>query len=58
MTDRITRDITARITTMAIPMPFQFRGGPSVLPRSWREKEKQAKNPALNASVAEEGEEH
>ncbi|TNN57215.1 Rac GTPase-activating protein 1 [Liparis tanakae] len=33
MTERMTRDITARITTMAIPMPFQFRGGPSELPR-------------------------
>lgn len=32
----MTRDITARITTIAIPMPFQFRGGPSELPRSWR----------------------
>lgn len=38
MTERMTRDITARITTMAIPMPFQFRGGPSELPRSWFEK--------------------
>lgn len=35
MTERITRDMTARITTMAIPMPFQLRGGPSELPRSW-----------------------
>lgn len=39
MTERMTRDITARITTMAMPMPFQFRGGPSVLPRSWYRRE-------------------
>lgn len=38
MTERMTKDITARITTIAIPMPFQFRGGPSELPRSWYEK--------------------
>lgn len=33
-TERMTRDMTARMTTMAIPMPFQLRGGPSELPRS------------------------
>lgn len=32
--ERVTRDMTPRMTTMAIPIPFQFRGGPPVLPRS------------------------
>lgn len=53
MTERITSDITARITTTAIPMPFQFRGGPSELPRSWYEKNKH-KHTDVSASTAEE----
>lgn len=31
---------------MAIPMPFQFRGGPSELPRSWYERNKHTKHSA------------
>lgn len=52
MTERMTRDITARITTIAIPMPFQFRGGPSELPRSWYEQNKHT-NTTLNVCTAE-----
>lgn len=52
MTERMTRDITARITTMAMPMPFQFRGGPSVLPRSWYRREDT--HTMMNVCTAEE----
>lgn len=55
ITERITKDITARITTMAIPMPFQLRGGPSELPRSWYGKHTHTYT-VMNASTAEEGE--
>lgn len=54
MTERMTRDITARITTMAIPMPFQFRGGPSELPRSWCQRERKHTYVEMKASTAEE----
>lgn len=39
---------------MAIPMPFQFRGGPSELPRSWYEK-RETQNAVVDENIIAAG---